>query len=84
MDRPTEVEIWNVVLPRGTDVKGTLVGDTKPTVWARPISYRGCTKMVVEKHTLKGAKILEELNDECSAAALAGAVTFCLLTSGSP
>jgi len=32
-DRPTEVVIWNVVLPRGRDVKGTLVGDTRPTVY---------------------------------------------------
>lgn len=32
-DRPTEVVIWKVVLPRGIDVKGTLVGDTNPTVY---------------------------------------------------
>ena len=32
-DCPTEVVIWNVALPSGRDVKGTLVGDTRPTVW---------------------------------------------------
>ena len=30
--RPTEVDIWNVVLPNGTVVKGTAVGDTRPMV----------------------------------------------------
>jgi hypothetical protein len=32
-DRPTEVVIWKVALPSGRDVKGTLVGETRPTVW---------------------------------------------------
>ena len=32
-DRPTEVVIWKVALPSGREVKGTLVGDTRPTVW---------------------------------------------------
>ena len=31
-DRPTEVVIWKVVLPRGRDVNGTFVGETRPTV----------------------------------------------------
>jgi hypothetical protein len=31
-DRPTEVVIWKVVLPSGRVVKGTLVGETRPTV----------------------------------------------------
>lgn len=31
--RPTEVVSWNVVLPNGIEVKGTAVGETKPTVW---------------------------------------------------
>jgi hypothetical protein len=30
--RPTEVVIWNVVFPSGRVVKGTVVGETKPTV----------------------------------------------------
>lgn len=34
-DRPTEVVIWKVVLPNGIEVKGTLVGETNPTVYAR-------------------------------------------------
>jgi hypothetical protein len=29
---PTEVVIWKVVLPRGIDVNGTEVDDTKPIV----------------------------------------------------
>lgn len=28
-----DVVIWKVVLPRGMEVKGTLVGDTRPTVY---------------------------------------------------
>lgn len=32
-DRPTDVVIWNVVLPRGMEVNGTLVGETNPTVY---------------------------------------------------
>lgn len=31
--RPTEVVIWNVVLPRGIEAKGTPVGETRPMVW---------------------------------------------------
>ena len=30
---PTDVVTWKVVLPRGTEVKGTGVGDTRPTVY---------------------------------------------------
>lgn len=29
---PTEVVIWKVVLPKGTEVKGTEVGETRPMV----------------------------------------------------
>ena len=30
-----EVVIWKVVLPSGTEVKGTVVGDTSPRVYKR-------------------------------------------------
>ena len=32
-DFPVHVVIWNVVLPRGTEVNGTFVGETRPTVY---------------------------------------------------
>jgi hypothetical protein len=79
MDRPTEVEIWKVVLPRGIEVNGTLVGDTKPTVYGVTVSH--CS-MGSQKngHTRKGAKILEESDADFEA--LAGAAVFWRLTTG--
>lgn len=37
-ERPTEVVIWKVVLPSGSEVNGTLVGDTSPTVYSKYVS----------------------------------------------
>lgn len=57
-DRPTEVVIWKVVLPRGREVKGTSVGDTRPTVYdvvSQHSKHLGSSMRL----TLNGAKILD-------------------------
>jgi hypothetical protein len=40
-DRPTEVVIWKVVLPKGSEVNGTGVGETSPTVCQKKLSILG-------------------------------------------
>jgi hypothetical protein len=51
------VVIWKVVLPRGREVKGTLVGETSPTV----CDYVSTRVVAVEiwAHTRNGANILD-------------------------
>lgn len=56
--RPTEVVTWKVVFPRGREVKGTGVGETRPMVY----QYRlviAAPLHSLEVLALNGAKILE-------------------------
>jgi hypothetical protein len=53
------VVIWKVVLPSGSDVNGTLVGETRPTVCSY-VSVGGIIGVVeVWAHTRNGANILD-------------------------
>lgn len=54
-DRPTEVVIWNVALPSGIEVKGTSVGETRPTVYGG--QQLTCSKCCEETHS-EGRKYL--------------------------
>lgn len=62
--------IWNVVLPWGIEAKGTLVGDTRPTVYVRDdrVSMHGINRIIPSGvddnepgRTRKGAKMVEPL-----------------------
>lgn len=57
-ERPTEVVIWKVVLPSGIEVKGMLVGDTRPTVYCRCVSSVN-NHVKLQRRTRNGANILD-------------------------
>lgn len=56
---PTEVVIWKVDLPKRTDVNGTGVGDTSPSVFKNGQFERKGSSQGQYQLTRKGAKILE-------------------------
>jgi hypothetical protein len=50
--------IWKVVLPSGSDVKGTAVGETSPTVWGGQLHVHTVCSVLGEL-TRNGANILD-------------------------
>lgn len=81
-DRPTDVVIWKVVFPKGIEVKGTLVGETNPTVYLEGISaYLGHWSHNGHEHTRKGAKMRDAFGDEGDTD-FEGAPTFWRLIKG--
>jgi hypothetical protein len=79
-ERPTEVVIWKVVLPSGSAVKGTLVGDTRPTVYDWCVS---CVQMACWfASTYSERREYFGLADELRRALFAVAVCFLALCDG--
>lgn len=77
---PMLVVIWKVVLPRGSEQNGTLVGETRPTV-CRYQQLRPRSRF--ETHTLYGANILDCRRDGgASLFEFSAAASFWRLTSG--
>ena len=75
--RPMEVVTWNVVLPRGSVVKGTVVGETNPIVCSGQKLFICSSR---RKHTLNGEKIFDCLDSPWPADSLTQ--SFWRLTTG--